>query len=179
MLDSSKVGFDFDCTIVDSIWLYSKIAKELGYPELIHSDITTYNITKCTPISGEQLGNIISLAESEHELDYEPYENALSVLNALESSIIVSARKMIPDVWLEKNLPGAEFHPVGSNDKIKMVLNLGLDMFVDDRLETCFQLFEAGITPIVYNQPWNQDPHPFRSVNNWFEIDELLRNVMS
>jgi hypothetical protein len=50
----------------------------------------------------------------------------------------------------------------------------GMRYFVEDRLETCFQLAEAGLTPIVYRQPWNRQPHPFCEVDGWAAIERLL-----
>ncbi len=35
-------------------------------------------------------------------------------------------------------------------------------------------LHEAGITPIVYTQPWNREPHPFMTVNNWEDIEAII-----
>jgi uncharacterized protein len=45
---------------------------------------------------------------------------------------------------------------------------------VEDRLETCLQLADHGITPIVFAQPWNRQPHPFPEVANWPELGGLL-----
>jgi hypothetical protein len=47
--------------------------------------------------------------------------------------------------------------------------------FVEDRLETCFSLMTAGITPVLFAQPWNREPHPFIEVSSWREIEDLIR----
>jgi hypothetical protein len=32
----------------------------------------------------------------------------------------------------------------------------------------------VGITPILFVQPWNRCPHPFREVSTWEEIGALM-----
>jgi hypothetical protein len=45
---------------------------------------------------------------------------------------------------------------------------------VEDRLETCFPLQEAGITPVLFRQPWNRKSHPFMEVGTWKELESLI-----
>ena len=42
--------------------------------------------------------------------------------------------------------------------------------FVEDRLETCFVLQDAGVQPVLFKQPWNREPHPFEEVGSWDEL---------
>jgi hypothetical protein len=60
------------------------------------------------------------------------------------------------------------------DDKREVLLDRGITYFVEDRLETCFTLNEAGIHPIVFKQPWNRKPHPFYEVENWQELESLI-----
>jgi hypothetical protein len=63
---------------------------------------------------------------------------------------------------------------MGEHDnKAGYIKGLGLDFFVDDRLQTCLTLADEGITPLVYNQPWNRDRHNLRTVDNWQAIQAL------
>jgi len=45
---------------------------------------------------------------------------------------------------------------------------------VEDRLETCPLLERNGITPIVFEQPWNKKPHPYHVVRDWEDISLLI-----
>jgi hypothetical protein len=64
----------------------------------------------------------------------------------------------------------------GSFDAKAEILKLrNITYFVEDRLETCFTLMTAGITPVLFAQPWNREPHPFIEVSSWQEIEELIR----
>jgi hypothetical protein len=37
-----------------------------------------------------------------------------------------------------------------------------------------FLVSRIGITPILFVQPWNRCPHPFREVSTWEEIGALM-----
>ena len=36
-------------------------------------------------------------------------------------------------------------------------------------------LKDAGITPILFKQPWNRESHPFIEVNDWQEMEALIQ----
>jgi predicted amino acid racemase len=58
--------------------------------------------------------------------------------------------------------------------KAEVLLESGIRFFVEDRLETCYQLKEEGIEPVLYRQPWNRESHPFIEVGNWQELENLI-----
>ncbi|HON95728.1 MAG TPA: hypothetical protein PL013_08030, partial [Deltaproteobacteria bacterium] len=58
--------------------------------------------------------------------------------------------------------------------KLEVLKRHGITHFIDDRLDTCEMLQEAGITPIVFTQPWNRKPHPFLAVETWGDIAALI-----
>ena len=60
------------------------------------------------------------------------------------------------------------------NDKVRHIHEHGLKYFVDDRAETCMQLASAGITPLVFSQPWNLNRHNLQTVENWIDIQDLI-----
>jgi hypothetical protein len=63
---------------------------------------------------------------------------------------------------------------MGEHDgKAQYIKDMGLQYFIDDRLQTCHLLEQKGITPIVYNQPWNDAKHGFRVVENWDDIRDI------
>ena len=45
---------------------------------------------------------------------------------------------------------------------------------MEDRLETCWRLQDAGIVPILFKQPWNREPHPFLQIEDWQELEGLI-----
>ena len=59
------------------------------------------------------------------------------------------------------------------DNKTPYIKDLGLKYFVDDRLQTCEKLAREGITPLVYNQPWNMNGHNLQTVDDWQAIHSL------
>ena len=55
-----------------------------------------------------------------------------------------------------------------------MLLEKNITCFVEDRLDTCYRLQDAGIRPIVFKQPWNREPHPFVEVGSWKQLEDLI-----
>ena len=68
-----------------------------------------------------------------------------------------------------------EVIPTGAYEaKTSVLLDRRISFFVEDRLETCFLLREAGITPVLFKQPWNREPHDFIEVGSWGELESLI-----
>jgi hypothetical protein len=64
----------------------------------------------------------------------------------------------------------------GSFDaKVDVLSSRDISYFVEDRLETCYPLFEAGVMPIIFKQPWNRKRHPFVEVATWKELESLIK----
>ena len=82
--------------------------------------------------------------------------------------------------WLHRHLapvPPESIRVLATGDpdtKIHCLKDHGIQYFVEDRLETCLQLASHGITPILFAQPWNRQPHPFPEVADWPELARLL-----
>ncbi|MCK4987122.1 MAG: haloacid dehalogenase, partial [Desulfobacterales bacterium] len=81
--------------------------------------------------------------------------------------------------WIQRTLaldPAAvEVISTGSHDgKTNILLDRNISYFIDDRLETCFALQDAGVRPVLFKQPWNREPHPFVEVGSWDELQALI-----
>jgi hypothetical protein len=76
---------------------------------------------------------------------------------------------------METDHNGIEVIATGSfEDKCGVLKDRGISCFVEDRLETCFLLADAGIEPVVFVQPWNRKPHPFAEVGSWQELEAMI-----
>ena len=185
MINPMAVAFDIDGVVADTMGLFLKIAWEEYQIKLEYEDITTYAWEDSLDISLEIIGAIgLKLIEGEHPPLYS-FEGAAEVLTRLsrhnKKLLFVTARphcgKMIE--WFQELLPlkveQIEIIAAGSFDaKTDILLEKQMRYFVEDRLETCFQLYDAGITPILFKQPWNRQEHPFTEVGNWSEIEALI-----
>ena len=64
---------------------------------------------------------------------------------------------------------------VGSfENKVDVLLDHHITSFVEDRLDTCYLLQDAGIQPILFKQPWNRESHPFVEIGGWEELEGLI-----
>jgi hypothetical protein len=81
--------------------------------------------------------------------------------------------------WVRENISldsrQVEVVATGSfEEKATVLLEKNITHFVEDRLETCFTIQEAGIVPVVFRQPWNRQPHRFLEVGSWAELARLI-----
>ena len=183
----SELAFDIDGVFADTMSLFLDIAcNEFGIDDIRYEDIIEYDFRAMGGMNEVVAMEIlINIVEGKYTLPLNPMNGAPDVIEKLNRlhrpTLFVTARPdgdHISD-WLLRVLPlGAkdiEVVATGSfEDKQDVLLSRKIKFFVEDRLETCFLLQEAGITPIVYRQPWNRKPHPFIEVENWQEIEALI-----
>lgn len=185
-IDPAHIAFDIDGVVADTMSLFLSIAGDFGVTGVRYDDITEYDVRKSTGLDDDALTQIIlRILSGEYAWPLEPLPRAIDVLKRLNKShsptLFVTAR---PDAghieqWLLARLDVSpsdiEIVATGSfSDKKDVLLDKGISRFVDDRLETCFVLAEAGVAPIVFKQPWNRKPHPFLEVSSWDEIEEMI-----
>lgn len=187
-IDPARLAFDLDGVIADTMTLFLDIARdEFGIRGVRYTDITRYNLEECLAIAPEIIGRIVErILEGDHRETLRPVAGAPAVLARLAATagpvLCVTAR---PDgrrvsEWLQHAVPldqGAfEVVATGSFEaKADVLRERRVDHFVEDRLETCQALSAAGIEPILFRQPWNREPHPFREVSSWEELSELIQ----
>ena len=180
-----QIAFDFDGVVADTFRLFVKLAcTEYGI-DIKYESITDYdfmNVLKIDKVLADKLIDI--LTDKPHEIDLRPNTGASEILTRLSSFapvILVTARPYGHPVekWIEKHLPDLKdlisVEATGENTtKLPFLKKKNIKYFVDDRLDTCRQLADAGITPIVYDQPWNRSSHNFKVVTDWHDIAELI-----
>lgn len=186
-LKEGALAFDVDGVVANTMATFLDIvAGDLGGPRLSLEDITAYSLKECLPIPEDIVDLGVALVqEREHTLRTPPFPGAREVLLRLAAAgpvLFVTAREETGPLreWLTNLLHGApegsiEVAAAGSaSAKPRLLEELGVNYFVEDRLDTCCALFDAGIVPIVFEQPWNLRPHPFPRVAHWKDIARLL-----
>jgi uncharacterized protein len=185
-LDS--LAFDIDGVVADIMTTFLTLARErydCGH-HLRYEQITAFRLEDCLDLEPEIIRSLIrELIDRPHELTVEPFPQAVPVLTRLAREaplLFVTARDRAGPIrtWLQRQL--AQVAPsairvvaTGTHDaKLHCLLDHGIQYFVEDRLETCLLLAAHGITPILFAQPWNRRPHPFREVAGWPELAGLL-----
>jgi hypothetical protein len=184
----NRLAFDIDGVVADIMTTFLALARERynqGH-HLRYEHITTFYLEDCLDLPAWIIDALIrELIDRPHELPVAPFPHAVPVLTRLAQEtplLFVTARdrKMPIECWLHRNLaqvPPEAIRVLATGDpdtKIHYLKDHGIQYFVEDRLETCLQLADHGITPIVFAQPWNRQPHPFPEVQGWPELGGLL-----
>lgn len=183
----AEVAFDIDSVIADTMTLFLDIARdEFRIEGIDYEDLTAYNLNECLKIGGSVIEEIVNrIQDGGYTAALKPICGAAEVLGKIAECsspiLFVTARPYPGPIrgWIEECLllpaSGIEIVATGSYDcKGAVLLERGVSYFVEDRLETCYDLHAAGITPILFKQPWNRCRHPFTEVGSWREIEALI-----
>jgi uncharacterized HAD superfamily protein len=186
-LPLDRVGFDIDGVVADIMTTFLNLAQERYGPHpFSYDDITTFYLEDCLGFDTHIIDSLIrELIDRPHELAVEPFPQAVTVLSRLAEEaplVFVTARDRPEPIqlWLNRTLapvPPRSIWVMATGDpdtKLHYLKAHAIEDFVEDRLETCFDLARQGITPIVFAQPWNRQPHPFLEVSGWPELAILL-----
>jgi len=187
-IPKDQLAFDIDGVVADIMTTFLALAQERynqGH-HLRYEHITTFYLEDCLDLPPAIIDALIrELIDRPHELPVEPFPQAVPVLTRLAREtplLFVTARDRARPIerWLHRHLaavPPAAIRVLATGDpdtKIHYLKDHGIQYFVEDRLETCLQLAGHGITPIVFAQPWNRQPHPFPEVAGWPALASLL-----
>ncbi|MCF8068521.1 MAG: haloacid dehalogenase [Desulfobacterales bacterium] len=187
MIQPESIAFDFDGVCADTMKLFIDIARdEFDIHDIYHEDITSYDLQSCTSLPPDTIEAIAEkIVAGQYRATLNPIKGAATVLKKLEKSngtvLFVTARPSIGPVagWITDILgldpESFEVIPTGSFEgKVDVLQQKGISYFIEDRLETCFTLQNAGIFPVVFKQPWNRSLHPFIEVGSWNDIEALI-----
>jgi 5'(3')-deoxyribonucleotidase len=187
MIDPTSVAFDVDGVIADTMALFIDIARrEYRVDGVRYEDMTSYSLSDCLDMDPALIDIILNrIMAGEYALPLQAISGSGAVLSRIASYrsplLFVTARphpgpisKWICD--LVRLAPETvQVVATGTFDgKAEVLLESGIRFFVEDRLETCYQLKEEGIEPVLYRQPWNRENHPFIEVGNWQELENLI-----
>lgn len=185
-IEPHLIGFDFDCVVADTMEAFIRLAAE-DYGFIVRpEEITCYQVENCLNLPHHIIQEIfMRLLNHPVENNLKPMPHAISVLAEVAKNThvnLITARPNSEPVqkWLANHLPSDLMYnfrliTTGQHDgKSYYIKQLGLQFFVDDRLETCFELADAGLHPVVFSHPWNYNQHPFFRAETWLDIREIL-----
>lgn len=186
MIDPKSIAFDIDGVIANTMELFIEIGRmEHDVDWVRYEDITSYSLNDCLDLDPDIIKDIVrQLLDGSYKTPLHPIPGAADALGRLGARyplLMVTARPSIGPIgrWMERLLEPygvtAEIVPTGDFEaKADVLKDRCITHFVEDRLETCFVLAQAGITPILFKQPWNRQPHPFTEVAAWDELTTLI-----
>jgi uncharacterized HAD superfamily protein len=188
-IEPSRLAFDIDGVVADTMAVFVDLARDrYGLTHLTKEHLTSYNLYRCLDVDRETLDELICLTlDDEHTELIPPEPGAPKVLTELAEYgplRFITARVWPESIsrWLHRTLsdvPGDRIQVIATGDpeaKLKVLRELGVQYFVEDRIETCEQLALDGVTPFLFDQPWNRVPSPisFARVQNWTQLRQLI-----
>ncbi len=188
-IDPCGLAFDIDGVVADTMEVFVTLARErFGFEHISKDDISCYNIYKCLQIEKDVLDELVCLTmDDEHTMQIPPMPGAPEFLTEMAGAHplrFVTARIWSESIteWLYQTLPEVPRDRIsviasGAPEKKSEILKeLDVRYFVDDRTETCLQLKESGIQPLLFIQPWNRNDSydGLIRVENWAGLKECV-----
>ena len=182
-IEPRELAFDIDGVVADTMSVFVELARSrYGLSHLSKEHMTCYDLYKCLDLEREVIDDLICLTlDDEHTLQIPAMPMAPDVLTELAEHgplRFVTAR-IWPDSiirWLHRTLPQVDSENIqviatgAPEAKLGILEELGVRYFVEDRLETCHFLVQAGIQPILYDQPWNRAPSEYPRYKTWLQL---------
>jgi uncharacterized protein len=182
----AELAFDIDGVIADTFRAFVREARESYDLDIEYEAITEYDFTKVIDMDQETSDAIIErILEDPIGIGISPIRGASDVLRRLSRFgplCLVTARTNREAImeWIQQTLRIHDGNPIrleatGTHEnKLPVLLKHGIRYFVEDRLETCYLMQQSPVTPIVFEQPWNRQDHPFLSVGSWDDIRDMV-----
>lgn len=68
------------------------------------------------------------------------------------------------------------YHVNNSHEKAELLINLGCELYVDDKVSTFYECNSSGIRTLLYNQPWNRNVKTDMRINKLKELEKWLQS---
>jgi len=188
-IDPCLVAFDIDGVVADTMAVFVRLAHErYGLTNLSKQDMLCYNLYECLGLQKEIIDDLIRLTlDDRHTMQIPPVPGAPEVLMELAGIAplrFITARLWSEPItqWLFTILPGVPRERIrviasgAPETKLDILNGLQIRYFVDDRIETCRRLKEAGIEPLLFDQPWNRNEPAdgLIRIRNWIQLKSWL-----
>ena len=175
-----KVAFDFDGVICDSLSFLCQKAMEVYGVRLEPSQVNTWRLYQCSDLTEEQEYALLrEFLKSEYADQWKPVPGAKEALQSLpQKAIIVSQRypHQDPSPFLEKLGIDFDLYMVEKyEDKLKVLKDLGTEIFFEDRPET-IKLLSKHLDVAKFEHLYNQGFFGEKwSVKRWEEAKQILQ----
>ena len=181
-----ELAFDVDGVFADTFKVFIRMIRDKYNINVKYEDITEYDFWNVIEIDEAISRKVLQdILDKPLQIGIKPIDGSVEILTRLlEIGPVhfITARNNQSAImdWIKHhldldNLEYIKIDATGSHlEKLPVLLENNIKYFVDDRLETCYMLDKASITPIIFEQPWNQTEHPFQTVHDWSEISDLI-----
>lgn len=181
------IGFDFDGVIFDMGPIIAhELSKLLGRIITIQ-ELTEHSIENCFNLTKEQTDYVVNCCYRDEYFWGDRFvpgaRGGLKRMHSLNYPInIITARPhpervrnyILSQIDIEPSLINVYY--TRSKDKGQMAHDLGLTAFVDDHFVSLDSIAQYGIFPILFDNPWNQNPPAiyYHRIKSWGEIEEMI-----
>lgn len=189
LIDPCLLAFDIDGVVADTMAVFVRLAHEkYGLTHLSQQDMLCYNLHECLDLGKKIIDDLIGLTlDDRHTMQIPPVPGAPETLMELAVAAplrFITARVRSESItqWLFTVLPDVPRERItviasgAPETKLGVLKELEIRYFVDDRIETCRHLKEAGIEPLLFDQPWNRNEPAdgFIRIENWMQLREWV-----
>jgi len=187
LLERNRTAFDIDGVVADIVTPFLRVLDERhGYKGFTADDITNFDLENALGLPGRIVDEIVGeILDAPLELGTTPYPGAAEVLRRLcrrEPLLFITSRptpEPIRDWFLAAlpELPQDRVEIIATGDPAKKgdcLREKNRLHFIDDYLETCRQLDQAGFCPVVFDQPWNRNDDKLPRVRGWAGIARIF-----
>lgn len=184
---AGNLAFDIDGVFANTMELFIRLTREYHHIDSIrYEDITQYYLYDCLPLERGLIDGVIEkILDYPHALEMAPFDHSVPVLTRYAEMyplVFITARPKEAPIrdWVLQTLPDVDpenIQVIAAGEhhlKLEILKNLGFSYYLDDHLDTCIQLSQNGIRPIVFSQPWNTGHHDFHRVYDWQEVSKIL-----
>ncbi|MFH1090836.1 MAG: hypothetical protein V1742_04625 [Pseudomonadota bacterium] len=186
-LELDNTAFDIDGVVMDIVSPFLKMLEQrFGLSGFTPEDIGQFNFSGALGIPETLVRKLVEqLLERPLEIGVYPYPGAVETLQCLSqrgSILFLTARTNAEHVqaWFEKALPDLlpdRYQIIATGDplrKLDYLVECERECLIDDHLETCQRLAEAGLKPYVFDQPWNRQDMTLPRIKGWAELARLF-----
>ncbi|MBN1276062.1 MAG: haloacid dehalogenase [Deltaproteobacteria bacterium] len=183
---ANELAFDIDGVFADTFRSFVEIARNEYGIKIEYETITEYEFWKYMDFDADIFHKIIGrILDYPIEVGIMPINGAIEVLTRLVNLgplLFVTARPEKDAIlrWILlhlklEDMDAIRLESTGTHEeKLPVLMKYGVRYFIEDRLETCYLLEQGSVVPIVFDQPWNRKPHPFKTVKNWDEVSDMI-----
>ena len=159
-----KIGFDIDDTITNSSEVFVKYATQYNYLKSIKFPINTNELDLTLAFGWDE--------ENKKEFNKLYLKKVLN--EAIPNKDVISVKK-----WLIKNQVNYDYLFINCADKLTVCVKNDIDVFVDDNISTCKNIYENSKTNVlIYTTKYNQNINTkFMRVFNWKEIQMYITKL--
>ncbi len=188
-----NIGFDIDDTITNSSDIFVKYAIEYNHIKKI-----------CYPININEKDQTLAFGwNNDNKIEFQkrylkkilmettPNKDVINTINHLKNNhhtiFLITARSdyEIPGMyeltkeWLLKNQINYDKLFVNSNDKLSICKDNDIDIFIDDNVDICNNIFEnSKINVVLYTTRYNKNIETnFKRIFNWRQILLYVKKI--